>query len=624
VHRHGSPARNVEKAHDAVALSRSRRRRFGGDVGILMGLQRSAGNAAVVHAVQAARQDATHSEAAVESSPIQRSTVHDVLRSAGRPLDAGVRSDMQARLGADFSGVRIHTGSAAHRSAVEIGAEAHTSGEHVVLGNGAGDRHTRAHELTHVVQQRQGPVPGTDRGDGLRVSDPDDRHERAAEADAHQALQRRPADLSAPGPVARHDQVVAAPDHLVVQRKVGFEFETPWRARRVSTGRSLGKRELIGTAFDGFKVEADADPGGEHSEIEFIVDPPVEEGDAGERRLVGVMRGLTRVGEQMEDASRKPDQERDLFDDDEERPLRPEDQVRFFRQDKATGRVRDNDFAIIPRGKLRAAAQVTSGFKLRALPRLGETLAPRRPDLSNVGDMGDMAEFGYLADSIDGGNGGAQAGPQAFDLPAAMAPGAATLRGRAAQVHGTAALPNPSDALKGLISIVASYLVQGSANLPLAYPKTLGNLLLARTDFAKLFRLLPQEERATLKADPRIWIELVVEAASRGNASLFRGRIEPDARVLKAGTDRTEKRVDLTIRDWLTAIPQNQDLLTRIEGSQSMGAMGSKVEGVGRSGAREEAGIFEFRASQGVNLSLREWSDFALGAQRYITRLHEG
>lgn len=93
--------------------------------------------------------------------------------------------------------------------------------------------------------------------------------------------------LSSPLPEAGPDHAGAVPDDLVVQRKVGFEFETPWRARKVSTGKSLATRELIGTAFDGFKVEADADPSGGHSEIEFIVDPPVEEGEAGKRRHEG-------------------------------------------------------------------------------------------------------------------------------------------------------------------------------------------------------------------------------------------------------------------------------------------------------------------------------------------------
>jgi hypothetical protein len=49
-------------------------------------------------------------------------------------------------------------------------------------------KHMLAHELTHVVQQRTGPVDGTDAGDGVRVSDPSDRFERDAAASADRAM----------------------------------------------------------------------------------------------------------------------------------------------------------------------------------------------------------------------------------------------------------------------------------------------------------------------------------------------------------------------------------------------------------------------------------------------------
>ncbi|WP_420713046.1 DUF4157 domain-containing protein [Streptomyces sp. MMG1121] len=128
-------------------------------------------------------------QSTAEAAPtVQRSAVHGVLRGSGRPLDASTRTDMEARLGADFSAVRVHTGAEARRSAAEIGARAYTSGEHVVIGDGGADRHTLAHELTHVIQQRKGPVSGTDNGNGLSVSDPGDRFEREAEANARRAL----------------------------------------------------------------------------------------------------------------------------------------------------------------------------------------------------------------------------------------------------------------------------------------------------------------------------------------------------------------------------------------------------------------------------------------------------
>ncbi|MFF0719806.1 DUF4157 domain-containing protein [Micromonospora sp. NPDC003816] len=161
-----------------------------GAAATILDLQQRAGNAAATRAVQRMRcADPDHGH---ESEPIQRSAVNEVLRSAGSPLAGPVRQDMEARLGADFSDVRLHTGALAERSTAEVDARAFTSGSHVVIGRGGSDRHTLAHELTHVIQQRSGPVAGTDNGHGQRVSDPGDAFERAAEANAHRALSAPP------------------------------------------------------------------------------------------------------------------------------------------------------------------------------------------------------------------------------------------------------------------------------------------------------------------------------------------------------------------------------------------------------------------------------------------------
>ncbi|MFR9728799.1 DUF4157 domain-containing protein [Saccharopolyspora sp. MS10] len=149
-------------------------------------LQRTLGNAAVARMVEQARDEAAVQRFADE--PVQRSSVRSVLSSSGKPMEEPVRQEMESRLGADFSDVRVHTGATAQRSAAEIGARAYTSGNDVVLGSGASDKHTLAHELTHVIQQRSGPVAGTDSGDGLKISDPSDRFERAAEDNARRVM----------------------------------------------------------------------------------------------------------------------------------------------------------------------------------------------------------------------------------------------------------------------------------------------------------------------------------------------------------------------------------------------------------------------------------------------------
>ncbi|MDH6216830.1 eCIS core domain-containing protein [Streptomyces pseudovenezuelae] len=159
----------------------------------LLALQRLAGNAAVGQSLQRERaaDDGAKESGEPAETAVQRS-VHSVLRGPGQPLDTTTRTDMEARFGTDFSDVRLHTDGAARESAAGLGARAYTSGSHVVLGEGGADRHTLAHELHHVVQQRSGPVAGTDRGDGLRVSDPSDRFEREAEQQATRVLGASP------------------------------------------------------------------------------------------------------------------------------------------------------------------------------------------------------------------------------------------------------------------------------------------------------------------------------------------------------------------------------------------------------------------------------------------------
>ncbi|MGW1467416.1 eCIS core domain-containing protein [Streptomyces sp. NPDC002308] len=162
----------------------------------LLGLQTAVGNAAVVQLLrrsghvwaQEGHEHGADCGDGAEQHAVQRSSVHSVLQGSGQPLESGLRTEMEARLGADFSNVRIHSDSAAQRSAAELGARAYTSGSHVVVGQGGGDKHTLAHELTHVIQQRQGEVAGADNGNGLRVSDPSDRFEREAEANAHRVM----------------------------------------------------------------------------------------------------------------------------------------------------------------------------------------------------------------------------------------------------------------------------------------------------------------------------------------------------------------------------------------------------------------------------------------------------
>lgn len=107
-------------------------------------------------------------------------------RGSGTPLPVPVRGFMEARFGADFSKVRVHTGDTAARLSRQVNAQAFTLGSDIFFGKDRWRPDTSeglellAHELTHTVQQGaapQGKQPGVQRSEeaphiGERVSTP--------------------------------------------------------------------------------------------------------------------------------------------------------------------------------------------------------------------------------------------------------------------------------------------------------------------------------------------------------------------------------------------------------------------------------------------------------------------
>ena len=193
--------------------------------GGLLHLQRVAGNAGVAGLV-AQRRASGDDEG--DSSP-----VHDVVSSKGSPLAPEVRSEMESAVGHDFGDVEVHTDTRAADSARSVQAHAYTVGNHIVFGEGRfrpdtdEGKHTLAHELTHVVQQRSEPVDGTPAAGGIRVSDPSDRFEREAEANASRVMAGgggAGGDAAAPAqaaPVQRHADENA--EEAPVQRQAAEE-----------------------------------------------------------------------------------------------------------------------------------------------------------------------------------------------------------------------------------------------------------------------------------------------------------------------------------------------------------------------------------------------------------------
>ena len=78
---------------------------------------------------------------------------------SGQPMKSDTRAYMEDRIGADFSGVRLHTGAESEQLNREVNAQAFTHGRDIYFGESAPDvrsapgKQLLAHELTHTLQQ---------------------------------------------------------------------------------------------------------------------------------------------------------------------------------------------------------------------------------------------------------------------------------------------------------------------------------------------------------------------------------------------------------------------------------------------------------------------------------------
>jgi hypothetical protein len=98
---------------------------------------------------------------------------------------------MESSLGADFSGVRVHTDQRSDSLNRSLSARAFTTGQDIFFrvgsyqpGSSIG-RELIAHELTHVVQQNGNAVKRA-----MSVSQPGDPHEVEAEQTARAVMQQ--------------------------------------------------------------------------------------------------------------------------------------------------------------------------------------------------------------------------------------------------------------------------------------------------------------------------------------------------------------------------------------------------------------------------------------------------
>jgi hypothetical protein len=394
--------------------------------------------------------------------------------------------------------------------------------------------------------------------------DGQERQDARARLERAQRLGHRPEAFAPPAAPL----LSRAPSHAL-QRAVGYEFETGWLVYEQalpnsSQVKSMKKKDKV-ASFSSFRVEADEAEGG-LSEVEFVVDPPVEVQAGGRESLEFTMNYIEIFGGDMLNAAAGNG---------------------FFRLNDITGRQTDRRFLIKKRDEeLRAGPQVTSGISLEAIAEIGKT----------KGGKNLPEEFGKSVRTIQSITVTIDETDLRDQLP-----------------EGTMSPP-----LRGLVSLLVSLLWGGEQKLE--YPKQIADaFLLGRTDLARVYSLLPAETREFYRRAPRTFVGMVLKAAglpdSEETPVIVHGvRPSLESGFVPIGPPRGK---------WLFFLTQGFDLMSRELDAQfeSMGELGRKTEEVGPQ--HKEAPIFELRGAQTQKIPLPAWKPFALTVFDYLLELEK-
>lgn len=420
-----------------------------------------------------------------------------------------------------------------------------------------------------------------------------------------------------------------APGDLI-HRDVGFEFETNIVVRKKKPGgggfEPLKKMEKIAD-LGGVSMEAD-----EHSEygssIEFVVDH-VKEKDR--KALKKRLEKMQQVAEKMTGTPGTVSDEalQGLKNSDEYKEAEKRSKVtgkgnelnalqnRLYKEEvhdkpthKATeavsGARKDVYFTPVPKNALVANPQVTGGIdasKMYSLMSKDDADDPGKKFLFSAGSGKAVASNAELVKDLKVG-----------DTPA-------------------------SDQLKGLVAQLVSYLKTGATGNPMNYAKLISGGLMARTDFAKQFEMLPgPEKQYFLATGGESFASLVLAAAGMGTTGADRVFARGVRQSYDPNSDDYDKRVaaldGLTRAEWLRRIPRGYDALSASQAKQGgneqltgllegLGRLGRATDKVGSQG-KKSAGtgvVVEFRGI-GAGLGSHQWVQSAMQAFDYIVGLN--
>jgi hypothetical protein len=438
-------------------------------------------------------------------------------------------------------------------------------------------------------------------------------------------------------------QARTAGEPALIQRAVGFEFETPWKIEHAPVLKQTGSNIITGLGAlggaaagyltgglaggvlfgagtwlgskagrlyedwaglnysdmskyqvahqgDGWKLTADTTPEG--SVIEFVVDQVDETTTAaGANRLTAVMADLlnyTTALDALNNRARFPLSDATHRDGD-----------RRYRIS-----IGDHDI----NGILSGNPQTTAGVRLDRIGHLSQEVGA--PGAARTQLMG-----------MDAGVWGAGV---ARYYQHAQAQVAASM---------PALLQTPQ--LEGLVSLAASYIIEGapgaggeSDQYAVEYAKAI-TILMARTNFAAMYNANSLAgARGHFAANAGSFVNLVMGAAMRENGRNWNVNARAGAAglLLERSLFRNGQLYqpnqlanNITRRAWLEGIQAGADLSTRFDPS-SMGKLGNRMDRVGPLQG-EQGAILEFR-KMGTHVPHTQWAALALRVYNYVSALN--
>ncbi|EGJ32635.1 hypothetical protein LYNGBM3L_05230 [Moorena producens 3L] len=639
-------------------------------------------------------------EGGMAATPELESSIQQA-KGSGMPIAESIRKPMEQSFGADFSGVRVHSDAQSDQLNQSIQARAFTTGKDIFFRQGEynpgsrGGQELIAHELTHVVQQNRASVQRQlnqhngsefDHNDKISTNEsaPVDVVQRRvgyefeaqwnvrnvsnwqqAQQDFQRAKTQR--DLAINIKVAKvmaeqpSIKIVELTNHekgLDQQGRLDLWFTDDSQSTLTNAGQALMTRvnedsqdyqamvfsmyvnkqlsepPLLGqnvpkaTAFirgDKFDLTADASPSG-GSNLEWVTEPLESKSE-----VESVMDNIVAMASYLN--SRKGEE------------FIPSEDV------TAGGGEPDSNLRIYPDGKeLSFSPQLTAGLHIGKISDLVEYVTVKE----------DLNVTGWLNQNLFKRERHKQQSRKQKANKDLFGKGDLSFLSKAdAWVNDQVKRLNvggiddsvSKKELMGLVTILVNYLHKATNMTDRDNSKAIAGAMMARTDFAHNFGLIPEPYRNYFKTNPNQFAELVLNAAGftgEGGQPIFPKTIEKGM----VGNIQ-EVRITLTRQEWLEHIPTGYDLLKNYVNlpeeikaadedesadnlvklvkdkradfeaiHNSLGALGSVDDLVGLSDKPVKALVVELRRMQD-DLKVGDLKPMAVSAYNLIERLNE-